>query len=84
MARLGDPALHFYMTRGIARLLDVNLSDALREGRLSPDRYARMVTLCRSCDHAERCKALLAHTTHLASPPAHCPNETAFQSLRVH
>lgn len=84
MARLGDPALHFYMTRGIARLLDVNLSDALREGRLSPDVYAQMVTRCRSCDHAERCKALLAQTMSLTSPPAQCPNDASFQSLRVH
>jgi|AACY02.2.fsa_nt_gi hypothetical protein len=84
MARLGDPALHFYMTRGIARMLDVNLGDALREGRLSPETYAEMVTRCRGCDHADRCKAMLANTVDLASPPTHCPNDASFRSLRVH
>lgn len=84
MARLGDPALHFYMTRGIARLLDVNLGDALREGRLSPETYAQMVTRCRGCDHADRCTTMLARTVDLSAPPADCPNAPSFRALRLH
>lgn len=84
MSRLGDPALHFYMTRGIARLLDVNLGDALREGRLSPDAYAKMVTRCRGCAYAAQCKEMLAKTVDLDAPPPHCPNDASFRSLRLH
>jgi len=84
MTPIGDPALHFYMTRAIARMLDVNLGDALREGRLSPAEYAEMVTRCRECRHAARCTALLAKTVDLDGPPEHCPNDASFRSLRVH
>jgi hypothetical protein len=84
MARLGDPALHFYMTRAIARMLDVSLGDALRDGRLSPDTYADMVDRCASCVYAQRCTAMLARTVDLDAPPEHCPNDASFRSLRLH
>ena len=83
MSFLGDPAVHFYMTRRIARLLRVNLGDALRDGRLSPETYASMVTRCRTCPHAERCKTMLAETVDLDAAPEHCPNDASFQSLRL-
>ena len=32
---LGDPARHFWLTRSVARIMGVNLSEAMSEGRLS-------------------------------------------------
>lgn len=81
MAKLGHPALHFYMTRGMARALGINLSDALRDGRLAPERYADMVTRCRACAHAVECQTLLAATPDLEAPPLHCANGAAFSEL---
>lgn len=84
MPRSGDATLHFYMTRAIARMLNISLGDALRDGRLSPDAYARMVDRCASCVHAARCTAMLARTVDLDAPPEHCPNDASFRSLRLH
>ncbi|WP_425039986.1 DUF6455 family protein [Primorskyibacter sp. S187A] len=83
MAQLGDPTLHFYMTRGMARMIGVNLGDALRDGRLKPADYANMVTRCRGCPHASSCQDIMAQNTNLASPPEQCPNRLQLRQLRL-
>ena len=72
---LGDPARHFWMTRSVARVMGVNLSEAMRSGRLEPDQYAAMVTRCRGCALVEACEHWLATRTGLSSaPPPGCCN----------
>lgn len=57
---LGDPALHFWMTRSMARAMGVNLSEAMAEGKLSSQDYSDMVTTCRKCAFVEGCQQWLA------------------------
>ncbi|MDA7429965.1 DUF6455 family protein [Primorskyibacter aestuariivivens] len=84
-APLGDPALHFFITRGVARAMGLNLGDALRTGQLEPETYARMVTRCRGCARVGSCQVWLANSSvpH-SSPPEQCPNAREFQSLQLH
>lgn len=84
-AQLGDPALHFFITRSVARAMGVNLGDALRTGQLQADTYARMVTRCRGCALVGKCQSWLAKSAvpHSA-PPEHCPNAGEFRALVLH
>lgn len=79
---LGNPDRHFYMTRGVARVMNISLTEAIAEGRLSADRYAAMITRCRSCALVEACEDWLAHTPRSASPPPGCCHAPLLQSLR--
>lgn len=72
---LGDPNLHFWLTRSIARAVDVNLSEALATGHLSVQSYTDLVTRCRKCQHVEKCQSWLAkHGGSAQAVPPHCPN----------
>jgi hypothetical protein len=79
---LGDPNLHFWLTRSVARAVRVNLSDALAAGRLTPREYTDMVTNCRRCPHVETCTAWLAENAAGAPEvPAHCANAGPLNAL---
>ena len=82
-AMLGDPNRHFYMARGVARVMGVNLSDALADGRLSPEAYATMITRCRGCALVEACEDWLSRTPESASPPPGCCLARTLQQLRA-
>ena len=58
-APLGDPSLHFWMTRSLARSMGVNLSEAMAHGFLTRQAYADMITRCRTCPYAVECVARL-------------------------
>ncbi len=58
--RLGDPSVHFWLTRSVARAMGVNLSEAMAAGRLSVQDYAALVTRCRQCPYVADCTAWLA------------------------
>lgn len=80
---LGDPARHFFMTRGVARVMGVSLNEAMNAGELAPDVYARMVTRCRGCALVEACQEWLAQQTHLSTtPPPGCCNASELSRLR--
>ncbi|MEZ5716200.1 MAG: DUF6455 family protein [Paracoccaceae bacterium] len=57
---LGDPAVHFWLTRSAARAMGVNLSEAMAAGRLSAQGYSEMVTACRGCGFVQVCQEWLA------------------------
>ena len=78
---LGELSRHFYMTRGVARVLGFNLSDGLRVGILTPERYGEMVTRCQTCQHADRCEAWLATTVSDNDPPPNCCIADDFRML---
>ncbi|MCR9114024.1 MAG: DUF6455 family protein [Rhodobacteraceae bacterium] len=72
---LGDPNRHFWITRSIARAMDINLSDAMSTNRLTPSDYATMVTRCRMCPHVERCLKWLGESGGAAqAAPEFCAN----------
>jgi len=82
ISHLGDPNLHFWLTRSMARAVRVNLSDALAAGRITPTHYADMVTKCRRCPHAAACQAWLAENAAGAPKvPAHCANAETLNAL---
>lgn len=64
----------FWMSRSVARVMGLNLSRAMSEGRLSPDEYAELVTLCRSADCHDACMRWLASQTGARpeGPPEYC------------
>lgn len=80
---LGDPARHFFMTRSVARVMGLNLNEAMKTGSLAPDTYAGMVTRCRGCALVTACESWLAKQTSLTpTPPPGCCNSTILTDLR--
>lgn len=80
---LGDPVRHFWMTRSVARVMGLNLSEEMLCGRLEPNDYAHMVTSCRGCALVEACEKWLGAQTGLsAAPPPGCCNGPALSQLR--
>lgn len=79
---LGDAELHFWLTRSVARVMGVNLSEALAHGRLDAHGYAALVTACRQCENVERCTAWLAmQRTCTRTAPPDCVNAPVLQPL---
>ena len=78
LSHLGDPALHFFLTRSVARACDVNLSDAMAQGRLSANEYADMVTRCRKCPYVGQCQQWLAKN---GANAEHAPEGCAHRAL---
>ncbi len=56
---LGDPVTHFWLTRSMARVLGVSLSEEMAQQNLSAQDYATMVTQCRGCQHTQACQTWL-------------------------
>ncbi len=82
IAYLGDPTLHFWLTRSVARAVDVSLSEAMAQGLLSARAYADMVTNCRQCPNVSRCEAWLAENGAGAPQvPEHCANCSILNAL---
>jgi len=80
---MGDPARHFWLTRSVGRSMGINFSEALNEGRISAEGYAKLVTECRKCGFVKQCENWLAHTTsdHSEAPP-NCTNAAALNDLK--
>lgn len=80
---LGDPAVHFWLTRSAARAMGINLSEAIAAGRLSAQAYAQMVTACRRCPHVESCRNWLASEAMAQySAFTDCPNRQDLEQLQ--
>lgn len=59
-APLGNPALHFELTRLAALNLGACMTTALASGALSGKEHAAMITRCRGCAFAQDCVEALA------------------------
>ena len=70
------------MTRGMARVLGLNLVEAVTEGWFARSDLAEMVDACVQCDQAERCSAFLSVTTRTESLPGFCANKTQIEALQ--
>lgn len=82
VAYLGDPTLHFWLTRSVARAMQVNLSDALAQGLLSAPDYSHMITRCRACQKVEDCEKWLANCGGTArSAPGFCAHADILDCL---
>lgn len=69
-------------TRGMARVIGVNLPDAVVEGWLSRAELARLVDSCQRCGAPSRCTDWLAQTARADSLPGFCPNAGALSALK--
>ncbi len=82
--RLGDLSRHFWLTRSVARVMGLNLSECMAQGKLTEDQYARMITRCRAGGCAVMCEAWLATQTCRADKaPAHCANADQLNRLTM-
>lgn len=79
-----DIDVHFWLTRGLARRLGVNLNEAIRAGMLTQRDFAEMVGRCRNCEAGvQACIGFLAETDGKdAALPAACPNGPVLEDLR--
>lgn len=70
------------LTRGMARVLGLNLVEAVTEGWFSRAELAQMVEDCALCGHSDRCTAYLAVTTRTESLPTFCMNKAQIEALQ--
>lgn len=79
---LGDPNLHFWLTRSMARSMGVSLSDAIAEGRLSARSYADLVMQCRACPNTADCQTWLGgQIPGTEEVPGFCLHARSFRNL---
>lgn len=80
---LGVIERHFWLTRSVARVMGINLSECLADGRLSETGYATMITRCRAGGCHIMCEAWLAtQTGQPGRAPGHCANADHLDRLR--
>jgi hypothetical protein len=68
-------------TRGMARVLGLNLTAAVVEGWLSREELASLVHRCEICPCSAKCTAWLACTVTASAAPEFCPNKQAIEAL---
>lgn len=72
---LGHPETHFWLTRSVARVMGVNLSQAMTNGTLTARDYAALVSRCRTCTRVAECQNWLGQQrSEPPDPPRHCLN----------
>jgi hypothetical protein len=70
------------LTRGMARVLGINLVDAVSEGWFSRSDLAEMVDTCETCGEVRRCSAYLATAPRAESLPVFCDNKHRIEALQ--
>lgn len=69
------------LTRGMARVLGLNLTRAVLEGWLTRDDLAVLVDRCQTCDRSCDCTVWLSRMVSCEALPTYCPNKPALESL---
>lgn len=69
-------------TRGVARVIGVNLPAAVQNGQISRDRLDDLVQTCTHCRFAAGCTDWLAHTVKADHPPGFCPIAQTIEALK--
>lgn len=78
----GNVDLHFWITRGMARRMGVNLTEAMHDGFLTQADFAAMITRCRNCGGAQGCMAYLSeHPERVSAAPDWCQNGQILREL---
>lgn len=82
MNALHDLSRHFWLARSMARTVGLHFGDALRDGRMTSDDYARIVASCARCSAIQPCMAWLGNgANHGTEAPAFCRNAETFKRL---
>ncbi len=69
-------------TRGMARVVGLDLIGAVTEGWLTRPELAGLVETCEACDQSAPRTDWLARTLRSESLPVFCPNARALQALQ--
>ena len=81
--KVADVERHFWLARSVARVLGVNLSAAMAQGRLSATQYSEMIDRCQSGGCHASCEAWLARPSGSAdAAPAECRIARILERLR--
>ncbi|WP_232622628.1 DUF6455 family protein [Pseudorhodobacter sp. MZDSW-24AT] len=85
MAMIGyaESPLAWGLTRGMARLLGVNLPSAVVEGWLTRRELGQLVARCEACGQKSACTAWLAIAAGTPCLPVFCPNKSALEVLSL-
>lgn len=81
MIGYSDAPQAWSQTRGMARVLKVNLPDAVVSGLLTRKELGQIVDQCQSCPHTEQCLHWLAKATTAPCLPVFCPNRSVLLGL---
>ncbi|MBZ4021264.1 hypothetical protein CKO11_02140 [Rhodobacter sp. TJ_12] len=78
----GNVDLHFWITRGMARRMGVNLTAAMQEGFLTQADFAAMILRCRECPGVDGCMAYLSSSSPAqGETPDWCQNRAILHDL---
>ena len=77
-----DAPFAWGLTRGMARIVGLNLAQAVAEGWFSRRDLASLVETCETCDAISRCTAYLAVTPRAESLPNFCANKHPIEALQ--
>lgn len=82
MLTYGEAPLAYGLTRGMARVIGVDLVRAVTEGWLSRAELGALVETCVGCRQAASCTAWLARTVDAPALPGYCANKSDLEALR--
>ncbi|GAA6189079.1 DUF6455 family protein [Litorivita sp. NS0012-18] len=84
IARLGDANRHFWLTRSVARAMNLSLGEAVIEGEMAAEGYCDMVNRCRQCLQVSACESWLgAQVEDARAAPQFCPNHEIYNQLKA-
>lgn len=72
------------LTRGMARVLGLDLPRAVLDGWLTRAELGDLVDRCQACEQSRACTGWLAITARSASLPEFCCNKTQIEALAPH
>ncbi len=71
----------WWLTRGMARVSGVNLSQAVVEGWLQRGEVEALISRCAACTRESSCETWLARSGGARAMPDFCPNRAAIEAL---
>ena len=69
------------LTRGMARVLGLNLTRAVLDGWVTREELADLVDRCQACGCSGDCTAWLARMVSSEALPDYCPNKRSLEAL---
>ena len=79
----GGPAPMAYgLTRGMARVIGIDLIGAASDGQITHRELEAMIDTCAACPHTARCTQFLAVTLETAQPPEYCGIKPSLKALK--
>lgn len=83
MRPLGDVRRHFWLVQRMAKLHELDLSQAQARGDIDQETWSKMVERCRGCAWPEGCERFLRRGEALEGLPGNCRNRERFAGLLV-